>query len=56
MFYVRHSCAFRRGVALIRDFFLLGISHPVVGPPFRYRGCTGRRRSDEAVIVKKANM
>ena len=25
MFYVRHSCAFRRGVALIREFFYLAL-------------------------------
>ena len=36
--------------------FLLGIAHPVVGPPFRYRGCTGGRRSDEAAIMKKVDM
>ena len=36
--------------------FLLGIAHLVVGPSFRYRGCIGRRLSDEAVIVKKIDM
>ena len=39
-----------------RRFFLLGIVHPVVGPPFKYRGCTGRRHSDEAMIMKKADV
>ena len=32
---------------------LLGIPHPVVGAPFRYREFTGRQRSDEAVIMKE---
>ena len=36
--------------------FLLGIAHPVVESPFRYRECTGRRRSDEAVIMKEADV
>ena len=36
--------------------FLLGIAHPVVGPPFKYRGCAGRWRYDEAVIMKEADM
>ena len=36
--------------------FLLDIAYPVVRPPFKYKGCTGRRRSDEAVIMKKVNM
>ena len=36
--------------------FLLGITHPVVGPPLRYMGYTGRRRSDEAVIMKEADV
>ena len=36
--------------------FLLGIAHPVMGPPFRYRGCTGRRRSDEVVNMKEADV
>ena len=39
-----------------RRNFLLGIAHPVVEPPFRYRGCIGRRRSDEVVIMKEANV
>ena len=34
---------------------LLGIAHPVVGPPLRYRECTGRRLSDETVIAKEAD-
>ena len=35
---------------------LLGIAHPVMGPPFRYRECTGRRRSNKVVIVKKVEL
>ena len=42
--------------ASFSDLFLLDIVHPVVGPPFRYRGCTGRRRSNEAVFMKKVDM
>ena len=30
--------------------------HTVVGPPFRYRECIGKRRFDEAVITKEADM
>ena len=47
---------FMWGVALVGKNFLLAIAHPVVAPPFKYRGCTGRRRSDEAVIIKKADV
>ena len=36
--------------------FLLDIAHPVVGPPFRFRRCTGRLRSDEAVVMKEADV
>ena len=36
-----------------RRISLLGIVHPVVGPPFRYGECIGRQRSDEAVIMKE---
>ena len=39
-----------------RRLSLLGIDHPVAGPPFQYREFIGRRRSDEAVIVKKVDM
>ena len=46
------ACAFRWGVALVEEFFLLGIAHPIVGPLL----CIGRRRSDEAVIAKEADM
>ena len=35
---------------------LLGIAHPVVGPPFKYKECTGRRHSDEVVIMKEADV
>ena len=44
------------GSSPCRIIFLLGIAHPVVGSPLKYRGCTGRRRFDEAVIVKKVDM
>ena len=37
-----------------RKNFLLGIAHPVVGPPFRYKECTGKWHFDEAVITKVA--
>ena len=50
------TCAFLVGSSPCRRFSLLGIVYPVVGPPLRYRGCTGRRRSDEAVIMKKADV
>ena len=36
--------------------FLLGIAHPVVGPPFRYREFLGRRCSNKAVIAKEVDM
>ena len=39
-----------------RRIFLLGIAHPVVGPPFRYRGCTGRWRFDKTAIMKEADV
>ena len=39
-----------------RNYSLLGISHPIVGPPFRYKECTERRGSDEAVIMKEADV
>ena len=50
------ACAFRWAVALVGEFFLLGIAHPVMGPPFWYRGCTGRQRSKKAVIMKAADV
>ena len=34
----------------------MGTAHPVVGPPFRYKEFIGRRRSDEAVILKDVDM
>ena len=39
-----------------RKNFLLGIAHPVVGPPFRYKGCIGRRGSNEAMIMEEADV
>ena len=56
MFDVLHSMCIKAGSSPYRRFFLLGIAHLVVGPPFRYRACTGRRRSDETVIMEKVNM
>ena len=38
------------------SFFLLDITHSVVGPPFRYRECTRRQCFDETVIMKKADV
>ena len=37
-----------------RRYSLLGIAHPIVGPPFRFRECIGRRIYNEVVIEKKA--
>ena len=34
----------------------MGIAHPIVGPPFRYREYTGGRRSLKAVVMKKAGL
>ena len=34
---------------------LPAITHLIVGPPFRYRGRTGIRRSDEDVIMKEVD-
>ena len=56
MFYVRYFMCIYAGSSPCRRIFLLGIAHPVMGPPFSYKGCTGRRRSDEAVIVMKVDM
>ena len=42
------------GSSPYRRISLLVIAHPIVGPPFRYRECAGRRRSLEADIEKKA--
>ena len=44
------------GSSPCKKVFQLGIAHPVVGPPFRNKGCTGRRCSDEAVIMKEADV
>ena len=38
------------------EFTLLGIVHPVVGPPFRYREYADGQRSLEAVVMKKAGL
>ena len=38
------------------NYSLLGIAHPIMGPPFRYRECAGRRHSLEADIEKKAGL
>ena len=39
-----------------RRLSLVGIAHPIAEPLFRYKEFIGRRRSDEVVIVKKADM
>ena len=44
------------GSSPCRRISLLGIAHPVVGPPFRYMECTGKRRSDEVVIMMEADV
>ena len=49
------ACAFKKGVALVGEFFYLALL-TLVGPPFRYKGCTGRRRSEEAMIMKEADV
>ena len=41
------------GSSPCRNYSLLNIAHPVVGPHSRYRTGTGGRRSIEASIVKK---
>ena len=46
---------FRWGVALVGEFST-GHCSPHRGPPFKYRECTGRRHSDEAMIAKEADM
>ena len=56
MMYVCHYMCILGGSSPCRRISLLGIAYPVVGPPFMYRECTGRRRSDETVIAKKADM
>ena len=43
------ACAFRWVVALVGEFFYWVL---LTGPPFRYRECIRRRRSDEAVICE----
>ena len=53
---VCHCMCISMGSSPCRNYSLLGFAHPVVGPPFRYKEYTGRRRSDEAVIVKEADM
>ena len=44
------------GSSPCRRISLLGITHSVVGPPFRYKECTGIQPSDKAMIAKEANM
>ena len=41
------------GSSPCRNYSLLGIAYPVVGPPYRYRVDTDEWRSDEAVIVRR---
>ena len=44
------------GSSLCRNYSLLGVAHPLWDPHFRYRECTGGRRSLDAVIVKKVRL
>ena len=44
------------GSSPCRRYSLLGVAHPSWNNPYRYRVDTDGRRSDEAVIVKKADM
>ena len=48
-------CALRWGVASV-GVYSIEIAHPVVGPPFKYKECTGKRCSLEAAIVKKVGL
>ena len=34
----------------------MGIVHPIVGPPFRYREYAGRQRPLEVAVMKKAGL
>ena len=56
MMYVCHCMCIKVGSSPCMRISLLGVAHPVVGPPFRYKECTGRRCSDEAVIMKEADV
>ena len=44
------------GSSPCRIYLYWALAHPVVGPPFRYRTCTGRRRSLEVGIMKRAGL
>ena len=50
------GCALRWGVALVGGIFYWTLLTPSLDPLFRYKFDTGEQRSDEAVIVKKADM
>ena len=51
------ACAPRWEIALIGFIYpYWALAHPVVGPHFRYRIGTGRRRSLEAGIMKRAEL
>ena len=53
------SCAFKRGVALVGEFFYWALLNPLWDPLLGTEGGgggTGRRCSDEAVIMKKVDM
>ena len=60
MFLLECECgiayALRWRVALVGGILYWALLTPVVGPPLRYMEYTGRRRSDEAMIVKEADM
>ena len=50
------ACVVRWGVALVGIFLCWALLTSSRDPLFMYREFIGRQRSDEAVIVKKADM
>ena len=50
------TCAFRWGVTHVGDYHYLVLLTPSWDPPFKYRECSGRRRSVEAAFEKKADL
>ena len=56
MFYACHCMCIQAGGSPCRKNFLLGIAHPLVGPPFKYERYKRKRRSFEAVSTKKAEL
>ena len=47
---------FRRGVALVGEFFYRALLIPLWDPPLRYKGCTGRQHADKAMFMKKVEI